>query len=317
MICPLAEVVTLLQPRAPFSKTVVGSGAWRVCRSEAGRPFYAAIVDGACRLLVEGYDAIVLEAGEFVLIPAIRDFAMTSHEPRPADDAVTVPARTVDGVYRLGDPDGPVDVRLLVGYCRFDTPDAALLVQLLPRLVVVRGEARLATLVDLVAEETRRSRPARELVLERLLEVLLIEAFRSATGPSVSPGLVRGLADARLAAALRRMHEEPARAWTVAQLAKEAALSRSTFFDRFSRMVGLAPMEYLLAWRMALAKVHLRRGGRIGEVAERVGYASASAFGVAFARHVGLPPARYLRAEREAVGSSGEPADGALASSAA
>jgi AraC-like DNA-binding protein len=83
----------------------------------------------------------------------------------------------------------------------------------------------------------------------------------------------------------------------VADLAREAALSRSTFFERFSRTVGVAPMAYLLTWRMALAQDLLRRGaGSIAEVAERVGYSSASTFTVAFARHVGEPPGRYARA---------------------
>lgn len=200
------------------------------------------------------------------------------------------------GEYRLGRPDGPPDVRMLVGYCTFGSPDAALLVSLLPELVHVRGEQRLSTLVQLVIEESRTQRPAREVILSRLLEVLLIEALRSTTGTTASPGLLNGLADARLAAAIRCMHESPTRAWTVAQLAKEAALSRSAFFERFSRAVGMPPMEYLLAWRMALAKRLLQRDGvGIADVAERIGYSSASTFSVAFTRHVGLPPARYAR----------------------
>ena len=111
--------------------------------------------------------------------------------------------------------------------------------------------------------------------------------------------LLRGLADDRLAVALRQMHGSPTRAWTVADLAREAALSRSTFFGRFRRDVGVAPMEYLLHWRMALAKDLLRRE-RIGvaQVAERVGYSSASTFSVAFARHVGTPPTLYAREQR-------------------
>jgi AraC-like DNA-binding protein len=80
------------------------------------------------------------------------------------------------------------------------------------------------------------------------------------------------------------------------QLAKKAALSRSAFFERFTRAVGLPPMEYLLAWRMAVAKNLLRRHDLgIGEVAERVGYGSASTFSTAFSRHVGQPPSRYAR----------------------
>ena len=96
------------------------------------------------------------------------------------------------------------------------------------------------------------------------------------------------------------MHEGPTNAWTIAQSAKEAALFRSALFERFSRAVGVAPIEYLLAWRMALAKNMLRPNeSSVAEIAERVGYGSASAFSVAFARYVGLPPARYAREQTE------------------
>ena len=95
----------------------------------------------------------------------------------------------------------------------------------------------------------------------------------------------------------------PSASWTVAELAREAGLSRSSFFERFSRTVGLRPMEYLLAWRMALAKDMLRREGvALDEVASRVGYSSASTFSTAFSRHVGLPPGRYARGSIVAAG---------------
>ena len=102
--------------------------------------------------------------------------------------------------------------------------------------------------------ETRAQRPALELVLERLLEVLLIVALRCGAETAVSPGLSRGLADERLGAALCAFPARPEYPWSVAELAKEASLSRSAFFARFSRTVGVPPMEYLLAWRMTLAK---------------------------------------------------------------
>jgi AraC-like DNA-binding protein len=300
MVDPLAEVVTLLQPGAPFSKVVSGAGAWRVRRSEAGRPFYCVILDGSCRLAVDGPEPITLQTGDFVLIPAAYDFTMSSLEPVTLEDSNTSPVALLDGEFRLGIQSGPPDIRLLVGYCVFGSPDAALLVSLLPQLVHVHGERRLATLVQLVGEESRELRPARDVILARLLEVLLIEALRSTSGTAASPGLVRGLADGRLAAAIRQMHESPTRPWTVAQLAKEAALSRSAFFERFSRALGVAPMEYLLAWRMALAKnLLLRREGGVAEVAQRVGYSSASTFSVAFTRYVGLPPTRYAREQME------------------
>ncbi len=94
--------------------------------------------------------------------------------------------------------------------------------------------------------------------------------------------------------------------WTVAQLAKQASLSRSAFFERFGRTVGIAPMEYLLLWRMATAKNLLwRKEGRIAEVAGRVGYGSARALSVAFARHVGMPPMRHVRELVKSQGSFG------------
>jgi AraC-like DNA-binding protein len=298
MVDPLAEVVTLLQPGASLSKVVSGAGPWRVRRSEFGQPFYCVLLDGSCRLAVDGQEPINLEDGDFVLIPSAYGFTMSSLEP--VDDIDTVPVVLLNGEFRLGIQSGPPDVRLLVGYCVFGSPDAALLVSLLPQLVHVRAERRLATLVQLVGEESRELRPARDVILARLLEVLLIEALRSTAGTQASPGLVRGLADERLASAIRRMHENPTRSWTVAQLAKEAALSRSAFFERFTRALGVAPMEYLLAWRMAMAKSLLRgKEVAVAEVAARVGYSSASTFSVAFTRHVGLPPTRYAREQLE------------------
>jgi AraC-like DNA-binding protein len=296
MIDPLAEVVTLLQPQARFSKVVRASGSWRVRRSEFGQPFYCVMLEGAAVLEVGGQAPIQLLQGDFVLVPSAYNFTMTSAVPPESEDWDAPPVPLPNGEFRHGPPDEPADTQLLVGHCAFDSPDAALLVSLLPQLVHVRGEQRLATIVQLVSDESRAARPAREVILARLLEVLLIEALRSAAGTAASPGLLRGLADERLAVAIRRMHENMTKPWTVAQLAKEAALSRSTFFERFSRALGVAPMEYLLTWRMALAKNLLRRReAGIAEVAERVGYGSASAFSVAFARHVGLPPARYVR----------------------
>lgn len=297
MIDPLADVVGLLRPGVRYTKIVGAAGRWGVRRTETGEPSYCVVLDGACLLTAADMDPIALEPGDFVLIPATYDFSMSSLRPPPARDFDKPPAQVAPGEVRHGTREGPPDVRFLIGHCEFAAPDAALLVSLLPRVVHVRGEARLATLVQLVNDEARAGRPARDVVLARLLEVLLIEALRGAGGTDASPGLVRGLADPRLAHALRALHAAPERAWTVADLAREAALSRSTFFERFSRTVGMAPMAYLLTWRMALAQDLLRRGaGSVAEVAERVGYSSASTFTVAFARHVGEPPGRYARA---------------------
>ncbi|AHL34695.1 AraC family transcriptional regulator [Pseudomonas brassicacearum] len=296
MFDPLAEVVTLLQPGASFSKVVSGAGAWRIRRSVYGQPFYCAILEGGCRFSVAGNPTISLKTGDFVLVPAAYDFTMMSLQPMAVEDTDTVPVEVRPRDIRIGTPDVAADVQLLVGHCTFGSPDAALLVALLPQLIHVRGERRLAVLVELVTEEARGQRPARDVILAHLLEVLFIEALRSTATEAAPAGLLRGLGDERLAMAIRRIHEFPSQPWTVVQLAREAALSRSTFFERFKQAVGMAPMKYLLTWRMALAKNLLRtQDDSIAEIAQRVGYSSVSAFSVAFTRYTGFTPGRYSR----------------------
>jgi len=298
MIDPLSQVITLLRPHAVFTKGISGAGRWGVRYTDFGQPSFCTVIEGRCRLAVDGHAAITLEAGDFVLLPATPGFTMSGFEPVTPQrfDPHRMASRTGD--VRHGRRGGRPDVRLLGGYFVFESPDAELLVSLLPTLVHLRGIERLSMLVRFLVEESRERRSGRDLVLSRLVEVLLIEALRSTQGEEASPGLLRGLGDARLAAAIRQMHGNPARSWTVAQLAKEAALSRSAFFDRFTRAVGLPPMEYLLGWRMAVAKDLLRREDLgLAAVAERVGYSSASTFSTAFSRHVGQPPGRYARAD--------------------
>ncbi|AKC85798.1 AraC family transcriptional regulator [Pseudoxanthomonas suwonensis] len=293
---PLTDVVHLLRPRAVFSKGIGGAGAWAVRYSEFGEPSFCAVLEGRCRLAVDGHDAITLEADDFVLLPATPGFTLSGEEADTPThiDPKQAPAPTAE--VRHGVQDGPPDVRLLGGWFLFDADEPGLLASLLPALVHVRGVARLSQLVRMLGEEAGDDRPGREVVLTRLVELLLVEALRAAPGRDAPTGLLGGLADARLAPALRQLHAHPARAWTVAQLADAAALSRSAFFDRFTRTLGVAPMEYLLAWRMALAKDLLRRHDLgIAETAERVGYASASTFSTAFSRHVGRSPGRYAR----------------------
>lgn len=296
MADPLSEIIALLRPRAVFAKGISGAGRWGVRYSDFGQPSFSAVLEGACRLAVDGEAPITLEAGDFVLLPATPSFVLSGFAPAPPKhiDPSLAPAPTEE--IRHGRQDGPPDVRLLGGWFVFDSPDAALLVSLLPRLVHVRGAERLSALTALVGEETREQRSGRDLVLSRLVDVLLIEALRESGGKGAPAGLLRGLSDPRVAASIRAMHAEPAHSWTAADLAQIAALSRSAFFDRFTRAVGMSPTDYLLSWRMALAKNLLRRQDiAIDTVAERVGYASASTFSTAFSRHVGQPPGRYAK----------------------
>lgn len=297
MTDPLSQVIALLQPRGVSSKLISGAGRWGVRYGDYGAPSFCTVIEGACRLAVDGQEAVTLEAGDFVLIPATPGFVLSGFEevtPSFVDPKIQPPP---EDEVRHGDRDCAPDVRLLGGFFLFGSPDTSLLVSLLPALVHLRDAERLSLLVRLVAEESGSELPGRDMVLERLVEILLVEALRTTQRDGAPLGLLRGLSDRKLAEAMRRMHADPARPWTVEQLARDAAMSRSAFFERFTGAVGVPPMEYLLAWRMALAKDLLRRRDvPLAEVAERVGYGSASTFSTAFSRHVGQPPGRFARA---------------------
>ncbi|WP_246739488.1 AraC family transcriptional regulator [Martelella sp. HB161492] len=294
---PLAEIVTFLKPRAPYSKWVTAAGAWRVRREEIGHVFYCMMLDGRISLTVDGEPPLLLEAGDFVLVPSSFGFTTQSVDETADDDASSKPVFLDNGALRLGRIDGPPDSQYLVGHCVFGSPDADLLVALLPKVVVVRRDGRLEALARLLRDETLARRPARDIVLERLLEVLFIEALRSTAASDAAPCLLRGLGDPRLAQALRALHQAPERNWSVEALAQIAALSRSTFFSRFHNTIGTPPMEYLYRWRMILAKNMLQQGTlSVAAIAERVGYGSSSAFSLAFSRYSGQAPAHFARA---------------------
>jgi AraC-like DNA-binding protein len=293
---PLSEVIALLRPRTVFAKRISGAGRWGVRYEAYHEPSFCTVLEGSCRLAVDGQPAITMAAGDFVLLPSTPGFVMSGFEP-VVPVLLNPMADPGDGIeVRHGRADGDPDMRLLGGYFAFDAPDPVLVTSVLPAVVHVRGAERLSTLVQLVGDEATAQRPGRELILARLVEVLLIEALRATPADDAPPGLLRGLADARIAPALRELHAHVAHAWTVTQLARAATLSRSAFFERFSRVVGLPPMEYLLAWRMALAKDLLRRRElALAEIADRIGYSSASSFSTAFSRYVGEPPSQFAR----------------------
>ncbi len=293
---PLSEVIRLLHPRAVFANRISGKGSWAVRFSAFGQPSFCIVLDGSSRLSVDGHEAITISAGDFVLLPTTPPFTISSEAPAPAVHLdPNALAGTRDEV-RYGEQAGVPDMRSLGGSFLFEASDPTLLVSLLPTVVHVRGSGRLSQLVKLVGEESADGKPGSEIMLSRLVDLLLVEAMRSTTSGSAPPGLLRGLGDERLAVALKQIHARIGHAWSVEQMAKAAALSRSSFFERFQRKVGVAPMEYLLSWRMEIAKGLLRRDGlSVTEVAGRVGYGSGSAFSIAFSRHVGQSPSRYAR----------------------
>ena len=203
---------------------------------------------------------------------------------------------------QLGESSGGTITRIVGGAFAYDRTNAGLVRSLLPSCAMVsttRADAtRVRTVLDYLSDEALDQRPGRTLALERLLQLLLLEVLRHSARPATAtqPGLLAGLADRRIGAALRALHADVERRWTVSELASVASMSRSVFSDRFTRTIGQSPIDYLLRWRMARAKEALRLGNSaLAEVAAQSGYSSASAFSIAFTREVGCPPGRFAR----------------------
>jgi hypothetical protein len=205
---PLTEVVQLLQPRAVFANPISGKGDWSVRYSEYGQPSFCIMLEGSCRLAVDGHEPITIAAGDFVLLPTTPPFTISSFElalPVHVDPHVGAG----DGrERRYGTTRGAPDMRSLGGAFVFDAADPQLLVSLLPRVVHVQGSTRLTRLVGMVGEEVGERRPGHEFMLSHLVSMMLVEAMRATSADGAPPGLLRGLGDERLAAALVRLHAE-------------------------------------------------------------------------------------------------------------
>ncbi len=297
---PFSDLIGLLQPRAALSKPITGRGRWGVRYAAYGQPGFALVLAGQCWLALDGSEPVLLEAGDFVLLPVTPAFTLASH---PGVDFV--PVEPSDKPVRHGDPDGEPDLQMLGGAFEIEPANAELLTGLLPRLTHLRAvdgdTTRLARFVHLLREECEADWPGRELILQRLLEVMLVECLRrpGSANALLPAGLLAGLRDRGLAVALRAMHAEVRAGWTVAELARLAGMSRSAFAARFTQALGCAPMEYLARWRMALAQDALGRGTKsLDRLAEEIGYESASAFSTAFRRRIGCAPGAFARSRR-------------------
>lgn len=297
---PLAAIISLLKPQTVLSKIVSGAGQWSVRKPRYEDPAFCLLLNGSCFLEPDGSGALELNEGDFVLLPEMPSFTLASDlnlSPTPV-------ALDHSRESHYGTDSGPATMRILGGYFRFDRANAQLLVKLLPPVIHIKREepeaTRVRRIVELIGEEATADRPGGGLILERLVEVLLVEAlrFRSTSAAREEQGLLAGLSDPALAHTLREIHVDVARRWTVEQLARSAGMSRAVFAERFARRIGMPPMQYLLEWRMALAK-NLLRGEHpsLADVADRVGYQSASAFSTAFTRLTGRTPSEFARDE--------------------
>jgi AraC-like DNA-binding protein len=309
----LTDIIRLLRPQTVLLGGMAASGRWGIRVPPQPGPIFYFVTEGRCWFQGEDSGLVQLEQGDYVLSArSVADsFLSEPGEKTVLSDDAFKAAHWIDGEIRIGDPaDGPT-TRTLGGLIVCDPANAGLLVRLLPRFIHVRAAddagQRMRTLVSFIREEANDLRPGRDAVLSRLIEVMLIETLRrEAAALSPHAGVLGGLADPQLARALAHIHADVTRGWTVAELARHAGMSRSVFARRFSEAVGAAPVEYLLDWRMALAKDALRHGrGTLDEIAASIGYRSASAFSTAFSLRVGCPPSSFAKLrDADAVGEA-------------
>jgi len=195
--------------------------------------------------------------------------------------------------------------RVVCGFLGCDAKPMNPLLASLPKVLrlpgLATGSSWTASFIRSVVEESSRKRPGGEAVLERMSEMLFVEALRRYLDamPPDQTGWLAAMRDPAIGRALVLMHEKPAESWTLERLGEEAALSRSTLHERFVHFIGQSPMQYLAQWRMQLAAGWLRdTDAKVIEVALEVGYENEAAFSRAFRRAVGNSPGAWRRAHR-------------------
>jgi AraC-like DNA-binding protein len=292
---PLSDVIALLRPHTAVSKPIAARGRWGVRYAAHAAPGFTIILQGQCWIAFEGRPALQLREGDFLLVPSTPSFTLYSHP-----DVACEPREPVNEAVRHGDQDGEPDFVSLGGTFRIEQVNAPLLLALLPDVIHVplsQGRVgRLGRLIELITDECTSDDPGREMILQRLLEILLVEALRWRGIDRGAAGLLKGMRDPALARVLRSMHADARAGWTVAELARIAGMSRSAFAARFGAALGCGPIEYLTRWRMAIAKDALISGVKtLDLIADEVGYESASAFSTAFRKRLGWSPGRFAR----------------------
>lgn len=248
--------------------------------------------DGEPARVAEGEVAVVTGAAPY----SIADSPDTTTPPMYTMDG---PGRCSGGIDELAlgartygiDLDGPT--ALLTGSYQVRGRVSDRLLTALPRVLVVPHAGDLCPLLELTVAEITKDQPGQQAVLDRLLDLLLLTAMREwfARPEACAPGWYRAFADPVVGPALRLIHDQPARRWTVAALAEQSNVSRATFARRFTDLVGEPVMAYLTGWRLAVAADQLANtDATVETVARQVGFSTPFALSVALKRVYGVRP---------------------------
>ena len=298
---PLSDVLGLMKPSSYGFRGLNAGGEWALAFPSADGVKCYAIQSGSCWIVLESEAGpLELHAGDFILLPGRCPFRLYSTPDAPVTDAfqffASFPAGETGMLNDGGDCSG------VGGFFDFAGLHTDLLLGILPPIVHIRAEATKAALgwlIERLMRELRDPQPGGTLMAGHLAQTLLIEALRlhlRERSPH-SAGWLFALADKQMRDVIAAMHAEPARRWTLADLARVGGMSRSSFAVRFKQTVGEPAMDYLTRWRMMVAADRLASGRvAIATVAPAVGYESESAFGAAFKRTFGHSPREFTKA---------------------
>ena len=218
----------------------------------------------------------------------------------PLADDVVRPG-PLKGMWNINHGGGGQETRMVCGFLESSEFLLTPVFRTLPPLLVDRAEDdQVSTLIKSTVGQilamTETAAPGSELMLGRLMELLFVEVLRryATRLPASAKGWFAALNDPIVGRALQFVHGDPARRWTVDELAREAGSSRTVLAERFHAVLGQAPIEYITCWRMQLAAERIRNGGgSLAAIAADVGYDSEAAFNRAFKRVTGVTPGRW------------------------
>ncbi len=262
---------------------------------------------GRCYAVVEGVDEpVLLEQGDLVIIT--RGAAHTlccdikNMAPKLLDQVVSDAGFTGSGVLVYGEPGTDLETQLICGHFAFDPEARHPLVDALPPVIHIRnyGDTSYSWLeatLRVIGGEAGRGELGGDLIAMKLTEIIFAQAVRTYLANDGRDRLVFGaIANPNIRRALQAVHGEPAKAWTVDTLAREAGLSRTSFAASFKELMAVTPHQYITSWRMQLARKLLTETELpMIEIAERSGYTSEAAFGRVYKKHFDVPPAEYRR----------------------